>query len=434
MQTKSRTAMVAAIAGNAMEWYDFTVFALMTPVIKTLFFPVDPKVPGSEINALLLTTALFGTGFFMRPVGGLVLGYVGDRHGRKAAMTLGMALMGLSVALLALTPTYATAGFAAPFIVLIARLLQGFSVGGEFGTSTAYLIEAAPPGRTGLFGSWQIAGQLMANALGATLGAAITMIFTQEQINAGAWRIPFIVGLLIVPILFVMRTKLVEPEPFIRVKSASHGDRFAAALKHPGRNYLIGMGMVVASAVSFYVTFGYTVTYAKEVLKLPLMQSFLVQLIAAVVMTIVVPIAGAVSDRYPRKPLLLVSLAGYFLLLYPLYAWVIAAPSIGRLLVCQVVIGCFSAFFLGVYCTTLVELFPVRVRSTSLSIVNNVAVLISGGFAQFFVTWLIALTHSPLAPIFYVMIGVGLGLIAVIAMRGDPRDAVTATETVTASG
>jgi len=364
MQTKSRTAMVAAVAGNAMEWYDFTVFALMTPVIKNLFFPVDPKIPGSELNALLLTTALFGTGFFMRPVGGLVLGYFGDRHGRKAAMTLGMALMGLSVALLALTPTYATAGFVAPLIVLVARLLQGFSVGGEFGTSTAYLIEAAPPGRTGFFGSWQIAGQLMANALGATLGAGITIIFTQEQIHAGAWRIPFIVGLLIVPILFVMRAKLVEPEPFIRVKSADHSDRFVTALKHPGRNYLIGMGMVVASAVSFYVTFGYTVTYAKEVLKLPLMQSFLVQLIAAVVMTIVVPIAGAVADRYPRKPLLLVSLAGYFLLLYPLYAWVVAAPSIGRLLVCQVVIGFFGAFFLGVYCTTLVELFPVRIRST----------------------------------------------------------------------
>jgi len=432
MQTKSRTAMVAAVAGNAMEWYDFTVFALMTPVIKNLFFPVDPKIPGSELNALLLTTALFGTGFFMRPVGGLVLGYFGDRHGRKAAMTLGMALMGLSVALLALTPTYATAGFVAPLIVLVARLLQGFSVGGEFGTSTAYLIEAAPAGRTGFFGSWQIAGQLMANALGATLGAGITIIFTQEQINAGAWRIPFIVGLLIVPILFVMRAKLVAPEPLTRVKSADHSDRFMTALKHPGRNYLIGMGMVVASAVSFYVTFGYTVTYAKEVLKLPLMQSFLVQLIAAVVMTIVVPIAGAVADRYPRKPLLLVSLAGYFLLLYPLYAWVVAAPSIGRLLVCQVVIGCFSAFFLGVYCTTLVELFPVRVRSTSLSIVNNVAVLISGGFAQFFVTWLITLTNSPLAPIFYVMIGVGLGLVSVIAMRGDPRQVATAAETVTA--
>jgi MFS transporter, MHS family, proline/betaine transporter len=421
MQTSNRKAIAAAIAGNAMEWYDFTVFALMTPVIKNLFFPVNPNLPGSEINALLLTTALFGTGFFMRPVGGLVLGYIGDRKGRKTAMTLGMALMALSVAMLSLTPTYATAGIGAPLIVLVARLLQGFSVGGEFGTSTAYLIEAAPPGRTGFYGSWQIAGQLMANVLGAVLGAGLTLLFTPEQLAAGAWRIPFLVGLVIVPILFYMRAKIMEPEAFRRDREAARDEGFTAALKLPGRNYLIGMGMVVASAVSFYITFGYTVTYAKEVLKLPLMQSFLVQMIAAIVMVIVVPIAGALSDRYPRKPLLLASLIGYLVLLYPLYCWVIAEPSIGKLLVCQVVIGFFGAFFLGVYCTTLVELFPVRIRSTSLSIVNNVAVLIFGGFAQFFVTWLIVVTGSPLAPIFYVMIGVGLGLVSVIAMRIEPR-------------
>ncbi|MBR0796482.1 MFS transporter [Bradyrhizobium jicamae] len=417
MQTTNRSAIVAAIAGNAMEWYDFTIFALMTPVIKSLFFPIDPNIAGSEINALLLTTALFGAGFVMRPIGGLVLGYYGDRRGRKAAMTLGMGLMALAVAMLSLTPTYATVGAAAPLIVLVARLLQGFSVGGEFGTSTAYLIEAAPPGRTGYYGSWQITGQLMANALGATLGAGLTLTFTPEQLTAGAWRIPFLVGLAIIPILLVMRARLVEPDALRKDKAAAPTTKFTDDLRRPGRNYLIGMGMVVASAVSFYVTFGYTVTYAKEVLKLPLMQSFLVQMIAALVMVIVVPIAGAISDRYPRKPLLLVSLIGYFVSLYPLYSWVIAEPSIMKLLVCQVVIAFFGAFFLGVYCTTLVELFPVRIRSTSLSIVNNVAVLISGGFAQFFVTWLIALTASPLAPIFYVMIGVGLGLISVIAMR-----------------
>jgi len=421
MQTTKRNAIVAAIAGNAMEWYDFTIFALMTPVIKNLFFPVDPNIPGSDLNALLLTTALFGAGFVMRPIGGLVLGYFGDRKGRKAAMTLGMALMALAVAMLALAPTYATAGIAAPLIVLVARLLQGFSVGGEFGTSTAYLIEAAPPGRTGFYGSWQITGQLMANVLGATLGAGLTLLFTQQQLIAGAWRIPFFVGLAIVPILLYMRARLVEPDALRKDRATAQKAAFANDLKSPGRNYLIGMGMVVASAVSFYVTFGYTVTYAKEVLKLPLMQSFLVQMIAAIVMVIVVPIAGAVSDRYPRKPLLLVSLIGYFVSLYPLYSWVIAEPTILKLLVAQVVIGFFSAFFLGVYCTTLVELFPVRIRSTSLSIVNNVAVLISGGFAQFFVTWLIALTASPLAPIFYVTIGVGLGLISVLAMR--PTDA-----------
>jgi len=262
----------------------------------------------------------------------------------------------------------------------------------------------------------------MANVLGAVLGAALTLAFTQEQLAAGAWRIPFFVGLVIVPILLYMRARVIEPEASQRNMATVHKERFIAALKHPGRNFLIGMGMVVASAVSFYVTFGYTVTYAKEVLKLPLMQSFLVQMIAAIVMVIVVPFAGAVSDRYPRKPLLLASLVGYFVSLYPLYAWVISEPSIVKLLVCQVVIGFFSAFFLGVYCTTLVELFPIRVRSTALAIVNNVAVLIFGGFAQFFVTWLIALTGSPLAPIFYVMIGVGLGLISVIAMRPEDSE------------
>ena len=421
MQTSKGNAIVAAIAGNAMEWYDFTIFALMTPVIKNLFFPVDPNIPGSDVNALLLTTALFGAGFVMRPIGGLVLGYYADRKGRKAAMTLGMTLMALAVAMLALAPTYASVGIAAPFIVLVARLLQGFSVGGEFGTSTAFLIEAAPPGRAGYYGSWQITGQLMANVLGATFGAALTLLFTQEQLAAGAWRLPFFVGLAIIPILLYMRARLIEPDALRNDRATEQKATFTDDLKIPGRNYLIGMGMVVASAVSFYVTFGYTVTYAKEVLKLPLMQSFLVQMIAAIVMVIVVPIAGAISDRYPRKPLLLVSLAGYFISLYPLYSWVIAEPSIAKLLVSQIVIGCFSAFFLGVYCTTLVELFPVRIRSTSLSIVNNVAVLISGGFAQFFVTWLITLTGSPLAPIFYVMIGVGLGLISVIAMR--PADA-----------
>ncbi len=418
MTPKTKVAVVAAVAGNAMEWYDFTVFALMTPVIKNLFFPVDAKIPGSEVNALLLTTALFGAGFFMRPVGGIVLGLYADRRGRKAAMTLGMALMALSTAMLAFTPTFKTAGVAAPLIVLVSRLTQGFSVGGEFGSSTAFLIEVAPPGRTGYFGSWQIAGQLMANVLGATLGAGLTLLFTADQVAAGAWRIPFVVGLAIIPILVSMRRQIAEPETFLRAGSAAST---TSDLRAPGADYLVGIGLVAASAVSFYVTFGYTVTYAKDILKLPLLQSFLVQMIAAIVMVVVVPIAGAVSDRIERKPLLLASLGGYFVLLYPLYSWLTAAPSIGKLLVCQVVIGVLGAFFLGVYCTTLVELFPVRIRSTALSIVNNVAALVFGGFAQFFVTWLFKLTGSPLAPIYYVMIGIGLGFIAAVAMRPVER-------------
>jgi MFS family permease len=338
-------------------------------------------------------------------------------------MTLGMFLMAVSVLMITFAPTYASAGVAAPLIVLIARLLQGFSVGGEFGTSTAFLIELAPPGRTGFFGSWQMTGQLMATVLGAALGMLVTQVFTPEQQAAGAWRIPFAVGLVIVPIALYMRRNVMESDAFTQVltRAKSRSTTMGADLRQPGLNYLIGMGMVVASAVSFYVTFGYTVTYAKQVLKLPLAQSFMVQMIAAIVMLIVVPIAGAASDRFDRKRLLLVSLGAYLVTLYPLYTWVTAAPSIERLLLTQVVAGVFSATFLGVYCTTLAELYPVRLRATSLAIVNNVAVLIFGGFAQFFVTWLIKLTGSPLAPVMYVMIGLTLGFISVLFLKREPR-------------
>lgn len=420
-----RRGIVAAVLGNAMEWYDFTVFAIMTPIIGKLFFPVDAATPGGELNAILLTTALFGAGFFMRPVGGVLLGLYGDRRGRKAAMTLGMALMALSILLMTFAPTYQHAGVVAPLVVLVARLLQGFSVGGEFGTSTAFLIELAPRERTGFFGSWQISGQLMANVLGAAMGMLVTQCFTPAQQAAGAWRIPFAAGLVIVPIALYLRRSVLESEAFVQAtrQAAVRAQGFAVELKQPGRKYLVGMGMVVASAVSFYVTFGYTVTYAKQVLKLPLTQSFMVQMLAAIVMLIVVPIAGAAADRHDRKTLLLWSLGAYLLTLYPLYSWVTSEPSIARLLVTQVIAGVFSAFFLGVYCTTLAEMFPVRVRSTSLSIVNNVAVLIFGGFAQFFVTWLLKLTGSPLAPVFYVMIGLSIGFVAVVFMQRAPRAA-----------
>lgn len=421
--SQSRRAIFAAVLGNAMEWFDFTVFAAMTPVISKLFFPVNPSVPASELNGLLLTTALFGAGFFMRPLGGILLGMYGDRKGRKAAMTLGMTIMSISILIMTCAPTYAQAGVIAPILILIARLTQGFSVGGEFGTSTAFLIELAPPGRTGFFGSWQISGQLMSTALGAVLGLFVTQAFTPEQQAAWAWRIPFAVGLGLIPLTIYLRRTMVETYSREReVASVNRAAHTYAARTRPGglpilSKYFIGMGMVVTSAVSFYVTFGYTVTYAKQVLKLPVSQSFIVQMVAALVMLIVVPLAGAASDRFSRKRLLLVSLAGYLIVMYPLYAWINDAPSITRLLITQIIVAIFGASFLGVYCSTLAEMYPVRSRATSLAIVNNVAVLIFGGFAQFFVTWLMKLTGSPLAPVFYVMIGTAIGLVAVIFMK-----------------
>lgn len=178
-------SILAAVIGNALEWYDFLVFAFMTPIIARLFFPSNPSDPNDGLNQILLTTAVFGVGFFMRPVGGIVMGIFGDRRGRKAAMVTVTGLMAVAITLITLAPTYEAVGVLAPLIIVLARLLQGFAAGGEFGTSTALLIELAPPGRRGFYGSWQMAGQMLALLLGALAGTFITEIFSQEARRAG---------------------------------------------------------------------------------------------------------------------------------------------------------------------------------------------------------------------------------------------------------
>ncbi len=418
--------IVAAVIGNALEWYDFLVFAFMTPIISKLFFPTDPSVPGSELNAILMTTAIFGVGFFMRPVGGIILGLYGDKKGRKAAMVLVTSLMAVSIALITVAPTYHAAGILAPIFILIARLLQGFSAGGEFGTSTALLIEMAPNGRRGFYGSWQMAGQMLALLLGAACGTLITEFFTQEQIAAWAWRVPFAFGLVIVPIAIYIRRNIDETDAFKQMKederqAAARGEvqrlSLGEMVRAHTRETLIGVGLVVTATVSIYITFIYLVTYSTQILKLPLNQTFLVQMAGAALMVLLTPFMGAWSDRVGRRPLVIGSLIGYLLVLYPLYHWLSDAPSIGRLLTVQIVVCFFVSAFFGVFSTVMAELFPARVRSVGLSLAYNVAVMIFCGFAQFIVTWLIKTTGSPMAPAYYVMFGVALGLVASFFMR-----------------
>ncbi|AHV91140.1 MFS transporter [Bordetella holmesii] len=421
--------IVAAVIGNALEWYDFLVFAFMTPIIAKLFFPVDPNVAGSELNSILMTTAIFGVGFFMRPVGGILLGLYGDRKGRKAAMVLVTSLMAVSIALITVAPTYHAAGILAPIFILIARLLQGFSAGGEFGTSTALLIEMAPDERRGFYGSWQMAGQMLALLIGAAFGTLITEVFTPAQIEAWAWRVPFAFGLVIVPIAIYIRRNLDETATFKRIKAEESAPSRGAVqrltlgqmLARHTRETLIGVGLVVTATVSIYITFTYLVTYSTKILNLPISETFLVQMAGAAVMVVLTPFMGAWSDRVGRRPLVIGSLIGYLVVLYPLYAWLTAAPSIERLLTVQLVVCLFVSAFFGVFSTVMAELFPARVRSVGLSLAYNVAVMIFGGFAQFIVTWLIKTTGSPMAPAYYVMFGVALGLVASFFIQDKTR-------------
>lgn len=427
-QAVPKRNILAAVIGNALEWYDFLVFAFMTPIVAKLFFPSNPADPSDNINQILLTTAVFGVGFFMRPVGGIVLGLYGDRKGRKAAMVMVTGLMAVAIALITLAPTYAAVGLLAPMFIVMARLLQGFAAGGEFGTSTALLIELAPAGKRGFYGSWQMTGQMTALLLGAAIGTLITDIFTQEQLMDWAWRLPFAFGLLIVPVAIYIRRNVEEPEAFKQLKAA----QAAGTVKQIGvlemlrtyrRETLVGMGLVVTCTVSIYITFTYLVTFSTVTLKLPLHDTFLVQMAGAALMVVLMPFMGAWSDRVGRRPLLIGSLLGYMVVLLPLYAWLTNEPSISKLLIVQMIISVFVAAFFGVFSTVMAEMFPANVRSVGMSMAYNVAVMIFGGFAQFIVTWLIRTTGSPMSPAYYVMFGVALGLLASFFVRERAHDA-----------
>src|SRR5215510_10567186 len=217
--------VAAAVVGNALEWYDFIVFGFFAMIIARLFFPSE-----SQYASLLLTTATFGVGFFMRPVGGILLGIYADRRGRKASLLLIIGLMTLAIAVIGFAPTYAAIGIAAPLLIVIARLLQGFSAGGEFASSTAFLIESAPAQRRGFYGSWQMVGQGLAVLTGALLGAFITRVLTPEALDSWGWRVPFLFGLVIGPLGLYIRRRLDETAAFLATRGVDQQQALGAAL------------------------------------------------------------------------------------------------------------------------------------------------------------------------------------------------------------
>ncbi len=419
--------IAAAVIGNALEWYDFLVFGFFTVIIARLFFPND-----SQYASLLLTTATFGVGFFMRPVGGVVLGIYADRRGRKAALLMVITLMTIAIAMIAFAPTYAAIGVGAPLIIVLARLLQGFSAGGEFASATAFLTESAPAHRRGFYGSWQMVGQGVAVLIGAILGTALTRTLSPEALNGWGWRIPFLFGLIIGPLGLYIRRGLDETSAFLQSSRSSPGRQSSGTLlaSHT-KEMLACLGLTVAGTISFYVILIYIPTFARTQLHLPLDQAFLAQSISLACEVALIPIFGAISDVVGRKPVMAAALVLDLLVAYPLFSWVSANPSFATLLTMQIIFCSLFGVFNGPISTAVAEQFPTRVRSTALAISYNVAVMLFGGFAQFFVTWLIEATGTPIAPAYYLMFGAAVGLLSTIFLKERAGDAeFLATEAV----
>jgi MFS family permease len=398
--------VAAAVIGNALEWYDFIVFGFMTGIISSVFFPAQ-----NAYASFLLTTASFGVGFVMRPIGGVLIGIYADRRGRKAALQLIIAFMTIATALLAFAPPYTAIGVASSIIIVVARMLQGLATGGEFASSTALLIELAPAHRRGLYGSWQMVGQGLALLSGAVIGAAITHSLSHDQLYAWGWRIPFVIGLLIAPVGFWIRNHL--HEPVARVCDAHAVEQklpMMQALRQHGKALLSSALLTSSATIAFYVLVIYMPTFANRSLGIPLDSAFGSQCVAILAMTIIIPFSGALSDRIGRRPLIQASLICYFILLLPAFEWLLAAPGAARLIVTQVVLCSVLGVLLGPYASAIAEQFSVRIRSTGMAISYNIAVMVFGGFAQFLVTILLHATGSLLTPAFYLFFGAALGI------------------------
>ncbi|AVQ85204.1 MULTISPECIES: MFS transporter [unclassified Variovorax] len=408
-----RQTIVATTIGNGLEIFDFTVYGFLALVIGKLFFPTF-----SGYGQLLLTVATFGVGFIMRPLGGIVIGAYADRAGRKKAMTLTIFLMALGCAVIAFTPTYATIGVAAPVLVVLARLIQGFSAGGEVGASTTLLVEHATPQNRGYMASWQFASQGLGVMLGAVVVGMLTFTLSPQSMESWGWRVPFFIGMLIAPVGIYIRRHLNESleitpdqgakprESSLRIVCTQHGGTVLAAI----------LTMVGGTTAAYVITF-YMPTYAVRELGLAPSVALFGAAITGLILFLASPLVGALSDRVGRKPLIFWSRVFLVLLIYPGFFWLNASPTP---VVLFVVLGVLSLGLVGQTApsiTMLPEMFPKAVRASGMSLVYSVGVALFGGFAPFISTWLLNATGSKLAPAWYLVAMTAVSLLGLIWLR-----------------
>lgn len=411
----SMRTIAALVIGNAFEWYDFMVYSFMTVFIAVIFFPnVDRTI------SLLAAYATFGVAFCVRPIGGICFGLLADKRGRKSAVTIGMMLMTIAMLMIATAHTYAQVGIIAPIYILVARLLQGFSAGGEFGPSSALLYEVAPQNKRSFYGSWQMFGQCLAIWLGSVLGYLLTQLFTMQQLIDWGWRIPFIFGLLIAPIGVYIRYHLHE-ERVIATNTVHPRKSFIQLVANNIRSILLVMGLMVGGTAATYTVISFLPTYVSKYLNLPLNAAFVGMTVASSTLVILIPFFGWLGDKYHPKTIIRTALIGFLLLVYPLYFSLVHEPSIVKLYVTEFSFAiCLAAYF-GVFVMIAAELFPRPIRATGLAISSNIAVMTFGGFGQLIVTWLIHVTGSAMAPTYYLIPTLSISLLAALLLPSSNR-------------
>nr|WP_213307768.1 MFS transporter [Paraburkholderia sacchari] len=402
---QQRKIVVAAVIGNLLEFFDFTVYSYFALTIGQQFFPSDDPVTSS-----LLAFAVFAVGFVMRPLGGIVLGRYADRAGRKPALTLTILLMALGSAAIGLAPNYAQIGLAAPVLIVAARLLQGFAQGGEFGAATATLLEMGTTANRGFRASWQLASQGAAALLGSGLAASLGFLLSTETMHSWGWRIPFLVGTLIAPVGIYLRRHIREEPPAAKAVSTRDDPKRGLYV----RNWFLTIFAIMGMSVSTYVMMYYMPTFCIQYLGLPPKMSMLAGVASSTISLVMCPIYGAWSDRMGRrKPLTIVGRVALILLLYPAFWIMTHFPSLPVVLVTLIVLMlCYTMGSAPAY-ALMPENFPKHLRAGYMSSAYAIAVSVFGGTSQLVAGWLIRETGSKMAPAWYMIVCVLISLIAV---------------------
>jgi len=411
-----RRNLVGGSVGNVLEWYDFAVFGYFAPVIGRQFFPAE-----DEAASLLSAFAVFAAAYFARPVGGLLFGHIGDRYGRKTALQLSVLLMAVPTFLVGLLPTTASIGLAATLLLVLLRLAQGVSVGGELIGSMAFLAEIAPRSRRGYFASWATSSSIAGITLGSLVAAVLGATLDPVALEAWGWRVPFLAGIGIGWFGLWMRRGLQETGEFERLAARGQVGRLPAVeavLEHPGQ-IVQTAALVSLSGGGFYVLFVWWPTFLDQLLQPPVPHALVTNTISMVVLVALVPLTGRLSDAVGRKPLLIVGALGVVLLAAPLFHLVDHGSAVSAL-AAQLVFAAVMSLFLGPIPATLTELFPARTRTSGVAIGYNASLSLLGGTAPFVATWLLETFRTPVAPATYLALLAAVSLVAAAFLPAGP--------------
>jgi metabolite-proton symporter len=422
--TNSKVGNVIRVSsGNFLEMYDFMVYAYYASYIAHEIFPSS-----NAYASLMMTLGTFGAGYLMRPLGAVVLGAYVDRRGRRSGLILTLFLMAIGTLVIACTPAYRTIGIIAPIVVLLGRLLQGFSAGVEVGGASVYLSEIATPGHRGFYCAWQSASQQVAVVFAALLGVALSAVVPPEGMSQWGWRVPFFIGCLIVPLLFWLRRSLAETEAFLAQKHRPGISEILASLASNWKIVGIGVLLSTMTTVCFYLITAYTPTYGIEVLHLTSRQSLMVTFCVGLSNFFWLPTGGAISDRVGRRPLLILITVAAILTAYPAMLWLVSDPSTARLLIVELWLSMFFGVYNGAMIPHLAEIMPPEIRTSGFSLAFSLATAIFGGFTPAICTYLIHETGNRAMPALWLSFAAACGLAAALA-GGWKRAVLTELET-----